>query len=206
MLKKGGLILFQGDSITDAGRKRRKSEDLGKGYSLMIKKILDKKRPEANYRYLNRGISGNRARDLLDRWDKDCIALQPDTVSILIGVNDTWRRYTGNDPISHELFENQVETLIESTLEQTRANLILLNPFLLDINEQVSSMREDLIHKQESIRQLAKKYNQTFIDFDAAFKTASSNQGPDFYAADGVHPTKAGYELMADLWVEKVLN
>ena len=41
----------------------------------------------------NSGVSGNTSRDLLQRFDSDVVALNPDWVSICIGINDVWRQF-----------------------------------------------------------------------------------------------------------------
>lgn len=96
MLKKNSLILFQGDSITEWGRNYADSNDLGTGYAMMCSAWIKSLYPELDLRFLNRGVSGNRVIDLKKRWQQDCIDLQPDVISILIGINDTWRRFDNN--------------------------------------------------------------------------------------------------------------
>jgi len=204
LVKEKPLILFQGDSITDGGRNRKRSSDLGRGYPYFVKNLLKDKNIEAEV--LNRGISGNRAVDLLGRWDEECLKLSPDIVSILIGVNDTWRRYDANDPTEPEVFEERLEKIINLTLQNTEVKLVLLNPFLLDINEKITRMREDLSQKQEVVKNLAEKYDAAFIDLDKAFAEACKTKAPDHYAYDGVHPTEVGHELIAKLWVDKVFG
>jgi acyl-CoA thioesterase I len=202
MLQNNSIILFQGDSITDAGRSRVSDRLLGSGYPAKIQALVKRRLPGSKIKVLNRGISGNRAVDLLNRWDTDCILLKPDYVSILIGVNDTWRRYDNNDPTSPELFKQRVKELIEKTLSGTSAQIILLNPFLLDINDKVTAMREDLCGKQAAIGELAQEYGTKYIDLDTIFKSAAEKRSPAYYAGDGVHPTKAGHKLIAEEWLK----
>src|SRR4051812_13548877 len=95
-LKQGDKVLFQGDSITDCGRNREVATDLGKGYPLMVAAAFGAAYPEMGVTFINRGIGGNRVVDLQSRWQEDCIDLQPDWVSIYIGINDCWRRYDKN--------------------------------------------------------------------------------------------------------------
>ncbi len=57
-------ILFQGDSITDAGRSREDLTDLGTGYAALAAAWFTALHPASGVRFLNRGISGNRASDL----------------------------------------------------------------------------------------------------------------------------------------------
>ncbi len=202
MFEKNSVILFQGDSITDAGRNKGDENDLGSGYPAIVKKILDKRYPELNIRVINRGISGNRAIDLVGRWRKDCIDLKPYYVSILIGVNDTWRRYDSNDPTNDADFKDRYKTIIEDTLKNTSAKLILLNPYLLDVNENVTRMREDLCGKQRIVRDLAYEYDTKYLDLEFAFRVAGRFKKKTYFSDDGVHPVSKGHELIADLWVE----
>ena len=106
IINPGDLILFQGDSVTDCGRSRDSDDQLGSGYANMIAAQFAVRFPELKARFVNRGVSGNRVKDLAARWDEDCIALQPDVVSILIGINDTWRRFDSQDPTSAENYLN----------------------------------------------------------------------------------------------------
>ena len=85
-------LLFQGDSITDAGRDKRDFHDLGNGYPKYAAELLKESNPEINFDFINLGISGNRTGQLFDRLYPDAIALQPDVISILIGINDIWHR------------------------------------------------------------------------------------------------------------------
>src|SRR5579862_3807873 len=91
------LVLFQGDSITAAERDARKSDDLGQGFAGMIATQFAALRPTTRARFVNRAVSGDRVRDLLARWEADCIGLRPTLLSILIGINDVWRRYDSDD-------------------------------------------------------------------------------------------------------------
>ncbi|NLB36176.1 MAG: SGNH/GDSL hydrolase family protein [Clostridiales bacterium] len=202
MFEKNAVILFQGDSITDVGRSREDDKKLGKGYPSIVKKQIDDMCPELGIRVVNRGISGNRAIDLVSRWQEDCIDLNPDYVSILIGVNDTWRRYDRNDPTSDSDYKERYRFIIEETLKKTQAKILLMNPFLLEVSQKVTQMRDDLKGKQRAVKELADEYNLNFLDLDFAFKVASLFKNSTYFSQDGVHPTKNGHKLIAKLWLE----
>lgn len=203
MIKANSTILFQGDSITDADRSRVLDSKLGNGYPAFVKTRLDKEYGELKIKVLNRGISGNRAIDLVNRWQSDCIALQPDYVSILIGVNDTWRRYDSNDPTTDADFKARYRMIIEDTLKNTSAQIVLLNSYLLDVNENITRMREDLCGKQAATAELAKEYKTKYLDLDAVFKAAlKDNVEPAYFSQDGVHPSPAGHALIAEEWLK----
>lgn len=191
------LHLFQGDSITDTGRVRTNDGSLGNGYAFITAARYGLKHPRTKLRFINRGISGNRSRDLEARWTNDCVALQPTTLSILIGVNDTWRRYDSNDPTPADRYEEAYRRLLTRVRDETRARVILLEPFLLDVPK-VAGWREDLDPKRAIVRALASEFGATFIPLDTHFANAARETDPAFWAEDGVHPTPAGHALIAD--------
>ena len=84
-------VLFQGDSITDMGRDRGDIRNMGSGYPLFVASNFRAARPNFDIDFFDLGISGDRVRDLRARWQSDCLDLRPDVLSVLIGINDTWR-------------------------------------------------------------------------------------------------------------------
>lgn len=204
MLKDNSLLLFQGDSITDTGRtgSADPSVSLGEGYPAKIAAKL----AERGIKVINRGISGNRTWDLIDRWDKDCIDIKPDYFSLLIGVNDTWRRYDSGMVTTAEEYEANMRQLLDRVVKETDAKIILLNIFLLDVTPDKAQMRPDLIEKQEVISRLIKEYDVTFVDIQALFdKMVAEGTPMEELSADGVHPTDFGHEVIAAEWLRCVL-
>ena len=198
--KHNDLILFTGDSITDCGRNRMDPDSLGMGYVQLIAEHLKLEASELKLKFRNTGVSGDRSLDLRERWSEDCIDLQPDWVSILIGVNDMWRRYKHDDPNPAEIFEQTCRELLNRIKEETTARMILCSPFLLHVDESISGMREDLDPKIYILKTLANEFDAIWIDFDAAFVAAQLRHIPSYWAEDGVHPTPAGHALMAETW------
>lgn len=204
LVQDGQRVLFQGDSITDALRDREKPESLGNGYPSLIAPWTAAAYPERKIEFLNRGKSGNRVVDLLERWQTDCLDLKPNWLSILIGVNDTWRRYDKNDPTTAEDFEKGYRTLLDRVHSSIETQVILLEPFLLNVSEKVWGMREDLDPKREAVRRVAEEYNTLFVPLDDLFQEASRHREPAFWAKDGVHPTPAGHALIAQAWLREM--
>ncbi|WP_110933897.1 SGNH/GDSL hydrolase family protein [Paenibacillus bouchesdurhonensis] len=200
-LKQDDVILFQGDSITDAGRDYSDYNSLGHGYPLLIAGRLGHRYPEKNLKFLNRGISGNRAVDLQGRWDEDCLALKPTIVSIYIGINDTWRRYDNGMPTTSQQFETYYRDLLERTTKSLDARLVLVEPFVLPHPEDRKGWREDLDPKIQVVRQLAREFGALLVPLDGLFAAACSKAEPAYWAGDGVHPSPAGHELIADAWL-----
>ncbi|NOU88942.1 GDSL family lipase [Paenibacillus sp. LMG 31460] len=202
--KQGDIVLFQGDSITDAGRVRENPADMGKGYALMTAALFGSSYPEQQVTFLNRGISGNRVKDLQSRWEQDCIALQPSWVSIYIGINDCWRRYDRNEPTSAEQFEEGYRELLVRTKEELGAKLILIEPFVLPVPEDRKLWREDLDPKINVVRELAREFGALLVPLDGIFAQASMLAPSSFWAPDGVHPSPAGHALIAKAWLKAV--
>jgi len=194
-------ILFQGDSVTDAGRSRTDDNELGAGYPMYAASWLAAARPGETYRFLNRGISGNRVKDLKDRWTEDCIDLKPDVVSILIGINDTWRKYDSNDPTSAEKYEEDFRTILARVHDELHSTLVLIEPFVLPVDPAQNNWREDLDPKIHVVRKLAREFGAILIPMDGIFASVSAEREPAFWATDGVHPTNAGHCLIAQAWL-----
>ncbi|NOU74915.1 GDSL family lipase [Paenibacillus sp. LMG 31458] len=202
--KQGDIVLFQGDSITDAGRVRENPADMGKGYALMTAALFGSTYPEQQVTFLNRGISGNRVKDLQSRWEQDCTSLQPSWVSIYIGINDCWRRYDRNEPTSVEQFEEGYRELLVRTKEELGAKLIMIEPFVLPVPEDRKLWREDLDPKINVVRELAREFGALLVPLDGIFAQASMLAPSSFWAPDGVHPSSAGHALIAKAWLKAV--
>jgi acyl-CoA thioesterase I len=204
--RKNELALFQGDSITDAGRSREDLNDLGRGYPLLAAAWYQSMHPEQEVRFINRGIGGHRAADLLARWQEDCVALKPTLVSILIGINDTWRRYDSNRPTSADDFESSYRGVLEMTRKSTDARILMMEPFVLPCPTDRCAWREDLDPKIQVVRTLAREFDAVLVPLDGLFAQAATRREPEFWAADGVHPTPAGHALIARAWLDAVLR
>ncbi|MCL2831720.1 MAG: SGNH/GDSL hydrolase family protein [Treponema sp.] len=211
LLRPNPVILFQGDSITDCGRKKdepaaKPATDLGQGYPAKIAAVTEILRPGCGVRFINRGISGNRVIDLLGRYEKDFKALKPDLVSILIGINDTWRRYDKNDPTSSEIFGESYRTLLENIKRDLPdAIIVIMEPFLLDSVPERRVWREDLDPKVQIVRRLAKEYADCFIPMDGIFvRYAAQGYKDTDMAGDGVHPTPFGHGIIAAEWLRSL--
>ncbi|MEV0716468.1 SGNH/GDSL hydrolase family protein [Asanoa sp. NPDC050611] len=183
-------IVFAGDSITDCER-RTDPAGLGDGYVRRIAATLGDA-----VRVVNRGISGNSTGDLRARWASDVLAENPSLVSVLVGINDTWRRYDSGTVTTVEAFEDNYRALLDPL---AGVPLILIEPFLLPINEEQVTWRADLDPKLAVVRKLATEYAATLIPADTALAAAGT---PADMAPDGVHPSPRGHDLLASLWLE----
>ena len=194
-------ILFQGDSITDAGRNYSDIHDLGRGYPKYTAELIKNRHPGTDFEFIDLGISGNRAENLRDRWQKDCIEHQPDLVSILIGVNDTWHRSAEKNWMPHEYFEECYRYCLTEIKEKTNAKIIILEQFLIPVPDK-EFFRVDLDPKIQVTRRLAREFADAFIPLDGIFASHCIGEKPTVWAADGVHPSEAGARLIADHYAD----
>jgi lysophospholipase L1-like esterase len=205
-LVKGMSVLFTGDSITDCGRRADLYQPMGRGYAFMASSWLSAMYPELGLTFVNKGLSGNRAADLAARWNRDCMTLRPSLVSILIGVNDTWRRFDSGDPTSAEAFEADYRRVLEQTKRETNAFIVMCEPFLLDCGLVNDEWRADLGPKIEAGRRLAQEFAALYIPLNDLFAQASARARPDYWAQDGVHPSAAGHAFIARAWLKHVFD
>ncbi len=205
MIQQNTTILFQGDSITDAGRDYL-TDDLGPGYPQKVAAYLNTFCAAKNIKVINKGISGNRVKDLKARWQKECIDLKPDILSILIGINDTWRRYDSNDPTSVEAFESTYREILTEVKEKLPdCKIILLEPFLIPVDPQKDAWRIDLDPKIGAVRRLSREFQTVFIPLDGLYQELCTDKDPSLFSADGVHPNDAGHAFLAEQWLKRVL-
>jgi acyl-CoA thioesterase-1 len=167
----------------------------------MIAAWYSAQNPSARVRIINKGISGDRAKDLLTRWDIDCIQLKPDWVSILVGINDTWRRYDSHDPTPAAIFEENYRSLLKQIVNRLNARIVICEPFLLPVPDDRTAWREDLDPKIGVVRKLAREFGAVFVPLDGIFAQASAQREPSFWLPDGVHPSPAGHALIAQSWL-----
>ncbi len=205
------IILFQGDSITDAGRKRENlvannPSALGSGYALIAASELLLKYPEKNLKIYNRGVSGDKSYQLTDRWDKDCLELKPDVLSILVGVNDYWHKHNDNYKGSAEIYKNYYMALLERTKKQLpNVKLIIGEPFgLSGIGAIDKTWYPEFPEYQKAAREIADQFDAAFIPYQSVFDKAVKSAPGSYWTGDGVHPTLAGAQLMARAWLEVV--
>jgi lysophospholipase L1-like esterase len=210
-LQKDNVILFQGDSITDAGRNKEDAgfnnpRNLGTGYALIAGAALLQEHPDLNLKIYNKGISGNKVYQLAERWDKDCIGLKPDVLSILIGVNDFWHKLNGSYNGTIEIYRNDFIALLERTLKALPSvRLIICEPFAVPGVKAVDQKWfPDFYEYQRAAREIADKFNATFVPFQKIFDEAIKKAPGVYWTGDGVHPTLAGSQIMAESWEEAV--
>lgn len=211
IFEKGNTILFQGDSITDAGREKEKElpnspRSFGSGYAFLAASDLLNALPEKDLTIYNRGVSGNKVYQLADRWQKDCIDLKPDVLSILIGVNDYWHFRNGKYDGTVEIYENDLRKLLISTKEKfPNLKLVICEPFAVLSTSAVDETWVDPMNGfQRSAKIIAKEFNAIWVPFQQVFDEAVKHAPATYWTGDGVHPAMPGAQLMAEAWLRAV--
>jgi len=210
-VKSGDVVLFQGDSITDASRDKNRGNNandvraLGTGYALFTASQLLAERADPGLKVYNRGISGNKVFQLAERWEADCLALKPNVLSILIGVNDIWHTLDGKYKGTVEIYERDYRALISRTQQALPGvKLVICEPFVLRCGAVKDTWFPEFDGYRAAARRVATEFHAIFVPFQAMFDKAAKNAPPDYWAGDGVHPTIAGAGLMAQTWLAVV--
>lgn len=206
----GGTVLFQGDSITDGWRTRTVAEPnvpraLGTGYPLLVASELLRAQPEAGWRFFNRGVSGDRVPELEARWHADTLALEPDILTVLIGVNDYWHTKMGRYAGTTADYENGFAALLEKTRAALpRVRLIVLEPFVLPVGFVDRSWFPEFDERRAAAARVAQRLGAGFVPLQDDFTRKAAESGAEQWAADGVHPTPAGNELIAERLIAEI--
>jgi lysophospholipase L1-like esterase len=207
------VILFQGDSITDAGRCRENQTandpaGLGHGYVFYAAGLLHKALPGGKLAVHNRGIGGDRVTNLQQRWQVDTLDLKPDVLSVLIGVNDTWHGTGSGMPengVSLDRYEKVYrQILTESKDHLPGLRLVLCEPFVLPCGVVNDRWFPEFTQRRKIVKNLVDEFDAVFVQFQSIFDEAQGRAAPEAWAADGVHPTLAGHMLLAKSWVAAI--
>ena len=198
-------ILFQGDSITDAGRVRENPDDLGQGYSNFAAGRLGLQQPGV-YKFLNRGFGGNRIVDLYARMKADIINLKPDYMSILIGVNDVWHEKDWQNGVSTPKFKKIYGMLLEEVQEVLPdIKIMLMEPFVLEGPATAGSIewfREEVGQRAQAAKELADEFHLPFVPLQEDLDRLAQSAPATHWLVDGVHPTPFFHQYLADKWLE----
>jgi lysophospholipase L1-like esterase len=203
-LARGGTLLFQGDSITDAFRKPEELNDcyrLGMGYAFIAGSCLRATLGRADLAVHNRGISGHTCAALRDRWLRDCIELRPDVLSILVGINDCLYAGERSDAAVVEGFSAAHGELLRQVRDALpTCRIVLLEPFFLPVqgsNPRVPGLCAQL---RAVVRAAATRHGAVLVELQDAF-TAIAGDHPERWSYDGIHPNANGQWLIAQRWL-----
>ena len=203
------VIVFQGDSITDAGRDRENQDanntrSLGNGYAGLIAAQLLGQHPQKDWQCYNRGISGNKVFQLAERWKEDCLDLEPDVLSILIGVNDFWHTLSSSYKGTVEVYEQDYRTLLDLTKQALPdVKLIIGEPFAVAGGRAITNEWHSAFDAYRvAAKSIAKDYDAAWIPYQTIFDKALAEAPVEYWCPDGVHPAIPGNYLMAQAWLK----
>ncbi len=198
-------ILFQGDSITDAGRSRDYDSVIGTGYPLLVKASLGYENP-GEYEFINKGVSGDRIVDVYARIKRDIINYRPDVMSLLVGVNDVWHDVLFMNGVDAEKYFRIYDMLISEIKEALPdIKIMIMEPFVLRASatdEKWEYFDVEVKKRAEMARKIAEKYSLPFIELQNGFDVLSEKTGASYWLSDGVHPTPMGHEYIKSRWIE----
>jgi lysophospholipase L1-like esterase len=210
-LVKDNVILFQGDSITDAGRNKEDTafnspRALGSGYAMLTSAALLEKYASLNLKIYNKGISGNKVFQLAERWDKDCLELKPNVLSILIGVNDIWHKLNGQYNGTVDVYRKDYIALLERTRKALpNIKLIICEPYAVrGVKAVDDKWYPEFYDYQKAAREIADQFGATFIPFQKVYDEAQKRAPGVYWTGDGVHASFPGAQLMAQAWLKAV--
>ena len=210
LFQKNDTIVFIGDSISDYERKKPVGEGLfnawGRSYVADAGSLLCCMYPELNLRIVNMGVGGNQIRDLDNRWKTDVLDLNPDWVSILIGINDVWRQFDSPQmPETHvppEEYSATYERLIQQTLPGVKG-MILMTPYFMEPNRQ-DPMRARMDQYVNVVKELADQYKLVCVDLQKAWDELFVHMHPCNIAWDRIHPNQVGCMYIAKQFLKAV--
>ena len=203
-------VLFQGDSITDAGRNRSRTgandiAALGSGYPLLLTAELRERHPGNDLQIFNRGVSGNTVPDLQARWQVDTIALAPTILSILIGVNDIWHTRAKTFSGTAATYEAAYAALLASTRTALPGvRLVVMEPFVTRVGAVDDTWFPEFDEYRAAAARVAKRSGALFVPLHEMLQDLGKHSSPAYWAADGVHPTLAGHQAIAHQWLRVV--
>ena len=207
----GARLLFQGDSITDMkwGRNQKdRNHYLGHSYVFLLASRLGVDMADANLEFFNRGVSGNKVSDLRKRWQKDAIEMNPDWLTVLIGVNDVSQGR--GQPVDLKKWEQDYRHILnQSRRANHKLNIVLMDPFVLRMtrlnsDDQWKYWRGEIDKLGKIVVRLAKDFNAIHVETQKIFDQAASQVSSGNWIWDGVHPLPQGHELIARNWLQAV--
>jgi len=152
-----------------------------------------------NLNYINRGISGQTTEQMLVRYRPDVLALDPDVVVLHAGVNDF--AFNTGHTTPDETFGNLLSMVQLARVNNIKVVLASL-PETTSFHWRpgVGNPKPGIHDMNTRLKKLAQDLGIPFADYHAALSDGNRDVRPE-YAADLVHPTLAGYQVM-----EKVLH
>jgi len=205
------IILFQGDSITDAGRKKsdqpaNSSLGMGPGYAFVAASEMLYRYPSKTLKCYNKGVSGNKVYQLADRWQTDCLDLKPTVLSILVGVNDFWHTLVNGYTGTIKTYRDDYKALLDRTKQALPdVKLIIGEPYaVIGVKAVDDKWYPNFNEYRQAAREISDSFGAAFIPYQEIYDKAQKSAPGSYWTVDGVHPSLAGARLMAEAWLQTV--
>lgn len=175
------------------------------GYVARLFKKLDQRRPGSKLN--NLCVSGATTVDLMREQLESGIKSQPDFITVGIGINDI------GHGIGLETFAANYENILRRLTTETNALIVVSNipdistAALIPENLRPQYQREIIRHNQK-LEEIAAAHGVVVVDIYTLTRDELPNH-PEYFSADGFHPSDLGYELWAEkMWptVEQTLG
>lgn len=210
LIGKGSKLVMIGDSVTDAERKRPvgegRGEDIGKSYVAIVNALLSSACPQEQIRVVNMGVSGDTSRSLLQRFQTDALDLNPDWLTIMIGINDIWRQFDGPLRPENHVYPDEYEANLNRMLELCKGKVkqtVLMTPVFMERNKQ-DDMRAMLDTYIDIMKKTAARHDAMFIDVQSAYEQVLEHMHPMNIAWDRVHPNMTGHMIIARSFLKAI--
>jgi len=156
--------------------------------------------------YINRGISGQTAPQMVLRFRQDVIELKPKVVMILAGTNDI----AGNTgPETLEQIEGYLASMAElATANHIRVVLCSILPAYDYPWDPGLTPAPKIVALNKWLKAYAQDHGHVYVDYHSAMKDGRDGL-PATLSKDGVHPNAAGFAMMtplAEAGIEKALH
>lgn len=233
-LKENSVILFYGDSITDGNRGRSMDGNhiLGHGYAYILSARIGLENYEKQFKFINKGISGNVISQLYERLQNDVIDHKPDVISILVGTNDVGHALMDRTGSPVERYIDTYRKMIHEIKEKLPdAKIVICEPFYLVIDnyeapyqntpyciceeyvkpgnipkddEAINFRRTEMDKMQKALKQFVEAEGLVYVPLQEEFERYAAKIPGEYLVWDSIHPTAVGHELIASKWLSVV--
>lgn len=152
------------------------------------------------FRVVNAGVSANTTKDALRRIEKDVLTHSPDLVTVLFGSNDA----AVHKKVALNTYE---ENLLKITLLIGAEKAILITPPPVEEALQPNRKNSELAKYAEAVKRVSEKTGSYLIDFyTELYSKPNYKELLVGILNDGLHFGEAGYDILANLITEKILD
>ncbi|UWD47643.1 SGNH/GDSL hydrolase family protein [Clostridioides difficile] len=161
---------------------------------------------ETRLEIINKGINGDTTSGMLVRFNEDVLKNSPDIVFIMGGTND-FIAGAGNEVINSNIMAMVHQAYAKNIIPIIG---IPLKPDTQSVREDWSSFTDfNIVSKKLElynywIRKFSMTFNTDFVDFYSEYNKSMEKEGYKKLYFDGVHPTKEGHRIIANIFIKSI--